>query len=306
MTTASTTAPTTVRATGLWKQYGGRNVVRDVSLAVEPGKVLGLVGPNGSGKTTTIRMLLNIVPPERGSVEVFGAAINAAAQQRIGYLPEERGLYRGLRVVPTLVYLAELKGLARTEAEARAEQLLERLGLTPHRRKKIQELSRGLGQLVQFAATIMHRPAFLVLDEPFSGLDPVNVRLMKDVIAELRDEGVGTMFSTHQMTDVEELCDNVVMIHEGEVVLDGPLSDIKRRFAGDWIHLTTHPAPEGLAHLGEMRRDGSGYAVRLAPGSTPELLLRELVETGARVDRFEVATPSLEEIFLQVVKAQRE
>ena len=275
--------------------------VQDVSISVRPGEVMGLVGPNGSGKTTTIRMLLDIIQPDEGEVFVFDAAMTPDARERIGYLPEERGLYRSLRVIPNLLYLAELKGLSKERALRRADELLERLGLEQHRHKKVGELSRGLGQLVQFAATLIHDPTFVVLDEPFSGLDPVNVRLMKDVVAELGDSGVAIMFSTHQMTDVEELCDRVVMIDDGRVVLDGLLAEIKRRFAGSEVFVASDQDPQAIDGVLESRREGVGYVLRLANGHAPEEVLRSLLDRGAKIDRFELATPSLEEIFLRVV-----
>ena len=299
MTTTAT--PPAVRAYGLWKRFGSHVAVRDVSLSLNPREVVGLVGPNGAGKTTTIRMLLDILPPDEGSVSVFGAPVSPQAQSRIGYLPEERGLYRSLRVIPNMLYLAELKGMRREQALRRADELFALLGLEPHKGKKISELSRGLGQLVQFAATILHEPAFIVLDEPFSGLDPVNVRTMKDAVSRLRNEGAAIMFSTHQMTDVEELCDRVIMIDGGTVVLDGPLADIKRRFAGSELFIVTNVDPQGADGVLESRRDGAGYALRLAGGHAPEGVLRSLLERGAKIDRFELATPSLEEIFLRVV-----
>ena len=304
MTTAAATTPT-VRADGLWKRFGSTVAVRNVSLSVNPGEVVGLVGPNGSGKTTTIRMLLDILCPDEGSVSVFGAPISPQAQSRIGYLPEERGLYRSLRVIPNMLYLAGLKGMEREHALRRADELFALLGLEPHKGKKISELSRGLGQLAQFTATILHEPDFIVLDEPFSGLDPVNVRVMKDAVSRLRSEGAAIMFSTHQMTDVEELCDRVVMIDGGTVVLDGPLADIKRRFAGNDLFVATDVDPEGADGVLTSRRDGSGYALRLAEGSAPEDVLRSLLKRGAKIDRFELATPSLEEIFLRVVARDR-
>ena len=291
-----------VRAEGLWKQFGDRTAVRDVSLSAAPGEVVGLVGPNGAGKTTTIRMLLDIIRPDAGEVSVFGATLTAGAQERIGYLPEERGLYRSLRVIPNLLYLAELKGMPRERAMQRADELLDRLGLGPHRNKKISELSRGLGQLVQFAAALIHEPAFVVLDEPFSGLDPVNVRLMKDVVASLRAQGSAIMFSTHQMTDVEELCDRVIMIDDGRVVLEGRLAEIKRRFAGSELFIASDQAPDAIDGVLRSRRDGTGYVLRLADGYTPESVLRALLDRGAKIDQFELATPSLEEIFLRVVE----
>ncbi len=297
--------PPTVHAHGLFKRFGSTMAVRNVSLSVNPGEVVGLVGPNGSGKTTTIRMLLDILRPDEGSVSLFGAPVNAEAQSRVGYLPEERGLYRSLRVIPNMLYLAELKGMRREHALRRADELFALLGLEPHKGKKISELSRGLGQLVQFAATILHEPDFIVLDEPFSGLDPVNVRVMKDAVSQLRAEGAAVMFSTHQMTDVEELCDRVVMIDGGTVVLDGPLVEIKRRFAGNDLFVATDLDPEGADGVLESRRDGAGYALRLAEGRAPEDVLRSLLERGAKIDRFELATPSLEEIFLRVVDRDR-
>ena len=295
-----------VQATLLRKRFGDLVAVRDVSLSVRPGEVVGLVGPNGSGKTTTIRMLLDIIKPDQGEVSVFNEAMTPAARERIGYLPEERGLYRSLRVIPNLLYLAELKGVSRERALLRADQLLERLGLEQHRNKKVQELSRGLGQLVQFAATLIHDPAFVVLDEPFSGLDPVNVRVMKDVVTELRASDVAIMFSTHQMSDVEELCDRVLMIDDGRVVLDGLLADIKRRYAGSEVFVVTDRDPEGMAGVLESRRRGEGYVLRLAPGLAPEDALRFMLDRGAKIDRFELATPSLEEIFLKVVEGRHE
>ena len=291
----------TVEASNLWKRFGDRVAVRDVSLTVSLGEIVGFVGPNGAGKTTTIRMLLDVMQPDEGTVSIFGAPLTAATQARIGYLPEERGLYRDLKVIPNLLYLAELKGMTREDALRRADESLARLGLEPHRDKKIRELSRGLGQLVQFAATILHQPAFLVLDEPFSGLDPVNVRLMKDVVSELRNEGVAIMFSTHQMTDVEELCDRVVMIDDGLVVLDGNLAEVKRRYAGSEIFIASDRDPTGIDGVVTALRDGPGYALRLADGHAPEAVLRSLLDSGAKIDRFELATPSLEAIFLRIV-----
>jgi ABC-2 type transport system ATP-binding protein len=201
----SSSSALSVEATDLWKRYGDRNVVRGVSIAIAPGQMIGLVGPNGSGKTTTIRMLLDIIPADHGRVRLFGGPMSQAAQARIGYLPEERGLYQGLRVLPTLTYLAELKGIDRARARTLAEATLKRVGRQEHAAKKVRELSRGMGQLIQFAATIIHEPSFIVLDEPLSGLDPVNARLMKDIMVELNASGKSILFSTHQMTDVEEL-----------------------------------------------------------------------------------------------------
>jgi ABC-2 type transport system ATP-binding protein len=279
-------------------------VVRGVSIAIAPGELIGLVGPNGSGKTTTIRMLLDIIPADHGRVRLFGAPMSQTAQSRIGYLPEERGLYESLRVSQTLTYLAELKGVTRERARANASEILERVGMQEHAGKKIRELSRGMGQLIQFAATIIHAPSFIVLDEPFSGLDPVNARLMKDIMVELNGQGTSILFSTHQMTDVEELCENVVMINQGEVVLDGRLDEIKRRFADNAVYVETGGEAFALtASVDDAREVGKGHVVRLKIGARPETLLRELLDAGVTLTRYEIATPTLEEVFLKMVGA---
>lgn len=294
---------TAIKAQGLWKRFGDKDVVQDVSLSVDSGQVVGFVGPNGAGKTTTIRMLLDILKPDQGSVHILGNQLSAESQERIGYLPEERGLYRGQKAIDVLVYLGMLKGMTKGDASARAKELLERLGMAEHAGKKISELSRGLGQLIQFAATIIHQPSIIVLDEPFSGLDPVNVRLMKDVIAGLREDGVALLFSTHQMEQVEELSDKVMMINQGKVVLDDRLADIKRRYRGDSLNVTCDYWPDDLVSVGNVRREGDSYEVRLLPDTTPEDVLRQLLDHGVVVQRFEVATPSMEEIFLMLVEA---
>ncbi len=267
--------------------------------------MLGLVGPNGAGKTTTIRMILDIIRPDRGTVTLLEQSLDHDARHQIGYLPEERGLYRGLRVTNMLVYLGELKGLARHDAARRADDLLDRLGMASHRSKKVGELSRGMTQFIQFAGTIIHRPAVVILDEPFSNLDPVNVRTMKEIIGELRSEGAAVMLSTHQMYQVEELCDEVVMIDDGAIVLEGLLTDIKRRFRGDSLVIACDPWPEGLHGVSDVRRQGQTHVVRMLPGTTPEMVLRQLVEKGSHVERFEVETPSMEDIFVTVVRSRR-
>ena len=299
-----TTGGVPVRATGLWKRFGALDVVRDVSLEIKRGEVVGFVGPNGAGKSTTIRMMLDIFAPDRGTVEVFGAPIDDAARRRIGYLPEERGLYPGLRITPILKYMAELKGVPPQEAVGRADAALERMGLTEHRGKKVGELSRGLRQLLQFAATIQHGPDFLVLDEPFSGLDPVNVRLMKNVVAELRDDGVAVLFSTHQMTDVEELCDRVVMINHGEIVLNGGVREIRRRYASDRLLVECAGASLdelGLPGVAVVEPRSAGWRLSLDQGGSADGVLRALLDAGVQIERFEREAPTLEEIFLRIV-----
>lgn len=290
---------------GLWKRFADRWVVQDVSLAVHGGQVLGLVGPNGAGKTTTIRMLLGIFRPDQGTVTVLGQPINDVVRERVGYLPEERGLYQGQRVLDILVYLGQLKGLPRPEAAQRAGELLARLDMDRHSGKKVKELSRGMAQLIQFAATIIHRPALVVLDEPFAALDPVNVRLMEEMIGELRQEGAAIILSTHLMNQVEELCDQVVMIDEGRVVLEGRLADLKRRFRADALFVACDPYPDGLDGVSSINEERDGYTLHLDGEASPEQVLRQLLEHGVSLERFEVATPSMEDIFLAVVSTRR-
>jgi ABC-2 type transport system ATP-binding protein len=305
MAVQEVTTEAVLEASGIWKRFGDRDVVQEVSFQVKRGKILGIVGPNGAGKTTSIRMSMGIINPDRGQVRVMGEAITGSARERIGYLPEERGLYRSQRVLNVLTYLAQLKGLTRHEARHRAQQLLARLGMEPHQHKKVSALSHGMAQLIQFAATIIHRPHIVVLDEPFSALDPINVRLMKDLILEMRDGNAGLVLSTHQMNQVEELCDEVVMIDQGTVVLSGRLSEIKRSYQGDTVLVSCDPWPAELAGVAEVQSQRDGYSVRLQPGFTPNFVLQQLLDFGCAVERFQVAVPSMEEIFVQVAEKVR-
>ena len=292
-----------VCAERLWKNLGGRDVVRDVSFEIARGDMVGFVGPNGSGKTTTIRMLLDILTPDRGDVTIFGSKMDNSARRRIGYLPEERGLYMGERVIPMLRYLAELKGVPPNEAVDIVEWMLERVELAEHREKKIGELSRGMSQLIQFGSAIQHSPDFVVLDEPFSGLDPVNRRIMSRIVAELRETGTAVMFSTHQMTNVEELCDRVIMINRGELVLDGELRDLKHQFAGGTLILESErPPPADLMNaISGVEQVGEAWRITASESATPEQVLALLVTEDIGITRFEVEEPSLEDIFVQIV-----
>src|SRR5881409_490557 len=211
------------------KRFAGYTAVDELSLSIPTGVVYGLLGPNGAGKTTTIRMIMDILQPDAGAVRLFGQPSGGRAHtERIGYLPEERGLYRKMRVVDVLVFLAEMKGIERRVARARALAWLERLGLGPWRLRRIDELSKGMQQKVQFISTLLHEPALVVLDEPFAGLDPVNTQVLKDVVLELRQGGVTVLFSTHIMEQAEKLCDQLCIIARGRQLVGGSLSDIKR------------------------------------------------------------------------------
>ncbi|MCX7855801.1 MAG: ATP-binding cassette domain-containing protein [Anaerolineae bacterium] len=289
-----------LQAQNLTKRYGDLVAVDDLSFEVEPGEVFGLLGPNGAGKTTTIRMILDIIPPDSGHITVLGGT-PAAAQHRIGYLPEERGLYRNVRVLDMLVYLAELKGADRAQARQRAMEWLARMGLEDRAASKVKDLSRGMQQRLQVVASIVHDPDLVFLDEPFQGLDPVNVERVKGVIADLRREGKTVVLSTHQMNLVEVLCDRILLVNRGRSVLYGPLAEIKRQFAPHTVRVRAPEIPAGLPGVVAIEPKDGAYDLSLAEGIVPLQVLRALLDRGVDVQAFEVAPVPLEEIFIQVV-----
>lgn len=289
----------------LTKRFGDLVAVDDLSFEVEPGEVFGLLGPNGAGKTTTIRMILDIIPPDAGHITVLGGT-PAVAQPRIGYLPEERGLYRNVRVLDMLVYLAELKGADRARARERALQWLERMGLEDRASSKVKDLSRGMQQRLQVVVSIAHDPDLVFLDEPFQGLDPVNVERVKGVIADLRREGKTIVLSTHQMNLVEVLCDRILLVNRGRAVLYGPLADIKRQFAPHAVRVRAPELPAGLPGVVAVEPKDGAYDLSLAEGTAPRDVLRALVDRGVDVQAFEVAPVPLEEIFIQVVSVAQD
>ena len=284
------------------KSFGGNAVVTDVSFTLEPGEVFGLVGPNGAGKTTTIRMLMDIIKPDSGEIRVFDQPLAEETKNRIGYLPEERGLYQKMRVSDSLVYLASLKNVESRIASRRADELLRQMDMLPHKGKKINELSRGMGQIIQFLVTIIHDPDLVILDEPFAGLDPVNRKLIKDIGLELKANGKAVILSTHMMNEVEEMCDRILMIDEGRVVLYGELAEIKWRFRNNSVFVECEGAIGELEGVSGRKEHGKMVELFLDGDTPPQKILSQLVERNLRVDRFEVSTPSLNEIFLQVVK----
>ena len=295
----------TVSVSHLKKSFGKVQAVKDVSFAVYPGEIFGLLGPNGAGKTTTLRMMMDIFKPGGGEVTLFGGSMTEEQKNRIGYLPEERGLYRDLQLETTLLYLATLKGLDKNTARERLESWLRRFELYEHRNKKIQELSKGMQQKAQIITTLLHEPELIVIDEPFSGLDPVNTRLVKEIIEEQRQVGRAIIMSTHQMHQVEALCNRIVLIHEGETVLYGEVETIKRDFAGNAVTVKgtgDFAALPGVAQA--QQRDGSWH-LALAEGTTPQQLFRTLAEQPEMViKRFELAEPSLDDIFIAVVAGE--
>jgi len=288
------------------KSYADKAAVDDLSFTVNDGEIFGLIGPNGAGKTTTIRMMMDIIKPDSGQVNVFGEKLSEATKNSLGYMPEERGLYKKLRVLDTIVYLASLKGMDRQTAAAKAVQLLNQTGMLPNQHKKIEELSKGMAQIIQFIVTIIHEPRLIILDEPFIGLDPVNTELAKQIIVGLRNRGKAVVLSTHQMNQVEELCDRILMVNKGRAVLYGNLAEIKARYRNNAVRV------EVKGDLGEIpgvveKRPGHDYVELVLDGkATPQQVLEILVNRGIVVNRFEIATPPLNDIFLQVAGQRHE
>ena len=282
------------------KRYGTLTAVDDLSFDVYGGEIFGLLGPNGAGKTTCIRIMMDIFRPDAGSVSVMGQP-PGIVRHRVGYLPEERGLYRDLKVLSVLVYLAELKGTPRSAARQRALDWLERVELADWAGHKVKDLSRGMQQKLQFVASLVHDPELLILDEPFQGLDPVNVELIKGLVRQLQAEGKTVVLSAHQMNLVEALCDRIVLIDRGKAVLYGRLDEIKRRHAPHAVRLRTSVDLDTLPGVARVERRDDTFTLTLE-GIAPQELLQTLVERDIPVETFEVATAPLQDIFIAVVK----
>jgi ABC-2 type transport system ATP-binding protein len=297
-----------IQVDAITKRFDGHVAVSALSLTVPRGAVYGLLGPNGAGKTTTIRMIMRIIAIDRGSVLLDGQPVDDDRRRLIGYLPEERGLYKKMKVRDTLVFLAATKGVARAVAERKADEWLARLQLDAWALRKVEELSKGMQQKVQFIATMLHEPALLILDEPFAGLDPINTQELKDVIVHLSRGGATVIFSTHQMEVAERICDQVCIIAAGRKVLDGALADVKRVHGGTHVAVAFEEGGDlavgvlGDRSLVAKADDYGGYAeLALAEGVDPQRLLERLVASGAKLRRFEHVEPSLNRIFLDKV-----
>jgi ABC-2 type transport system ATP-binding protein len=288
------------------KSYATKQAVKDISFQVDGGEIFGLIGPNGAGKTTTIRMMMDIIKPDSGTITVFGEKLGEATKNRLGYLPEERGLYRKLTVIDSIIYLASLKGIDPKTAEARADELLERTGMKANKRKKIDELSKGMSQLIQFIITVIHDPELLVLDEAFSGLDPVNTQLLKDLIIGLKDRGKAVIMSLHQMNQVEELCDRILMVDHGQTVLYGNLREIKSRFRSNSVILDYDGKLGDVPGVIEKRTNHGYTELILGEKTLPQEVLTSLSRMDIRINRFEVGTPSLNDIFIRVAGENHE
>jgi len=292
-----------VEVSHLAKRFGDTQAVADVSFAVEPGEIFGLLGPNGAGKTTTIRLMLDIFKPDAGTVRLFASRLDLANKRRIGYLPEERGLYKDQKLEPTLIYLAMLKGLDEKTARRRLAGWLERLDLAEYRQKKVQELSRGMQQKAQIIATLLHEPDLIVVDEPFAGLDPVNTRLVKQIFQEQQQAGKSILMSTHQMYQVEALCNRIVLIDKGRTVLYGAVDEIKRNFAGNAIIIQGQGDLTHIPGVLDTRKHNGTWHLALEIGADSQAVFRTLAaREGVKIVRFELAAPSLDDIFVNVVQ----
>ena len=316
MTAAPAGGATALAVTGVLKQFGNHRAVEDMSFTVPRGCVYGILGPNGAGKTTMLRMINDIIAPDAGSIEILGGLRpGPEAASQIGYLPEERGLYPQMRVLEMIELMGELRGLARAEARRRAGAWLDRLGLAQWAKNRIQDLSKGMQQKVQFATALIHEPALVILDEPWSGLDPINAEVLREVVGEIRAAGRTVLFSTHLMEQAEKICDAVCIIARGKKVLDGRLLDLKRSWAAEGLISLGFADDEARAkaeavladaalimeHRPPRAGDVADCEVKLAAGAPPQRLLAALVEAGVALRRFEVVVPTLHQIFVERV-----
>jgi len=294
----------TVKLEQVTKRFGEFSAVSDLSLAVYPGRIYGLLGPNGAGKTTTIRMIVNITAPDAGRIELFGKQITAELQDRIGYLPEERGLYKKMKIGEQIKFFAALKSVNRNGLDQRIDSWLERVKLKEWKNKKATELSKGMQQKAQFITAVLHDPDLLILDEPFSGLDPINVELLKEIILELKAAGKTIIFSTHQMEVAEKICDDICLLDRSRKIFEGSLRDVKRSFGRNSVALRLVGGESVLSDrslISSLNRHADEIEALLTPGADVQVLLQELIKAGARIEKFEMIEPSLHDIFITKV-----
>jgi ABC-2 type transport system ATP-binding protein len=294
----------------LTKYYGDFLAVDHLDFSVERGEIFAMIGPNGAGKSTTLRLILDILKPDEGRIAVFGGVLTEAGKDKIGYLPEERGLYKNVPLIQLLVYLGQLKGMTYQDAKQRATTLLQQLDLGDHLKSKITALSKGMAQKVQFIATILHRPELIIIDEPFSGLDPVNTQILKDLLYDAaQQDGAAIVMSTHQMQQIQEMAGRMVMIAKGKRVLYGEVDDVRRQYAenavlvvgeGEWEKLP------GVLRVQDGSRKGGEVLLYLNDQTTPDDIMQAMAVGDYRVQRFEIAIPSLEEVFIRVVGGEVE
>jgi ABC-2 type transport system ATP-binding protein len=287
------------------KRFGDHTAVNDLTLTVPRGSIYGFIGPNGSGKTTTIRMIMNILLPDRGEIAVLGHKDTTAARDRVGYLPEERGLYRKMKVVDQLRFFAELKNVRGRSVESKIDEWLARVKLSEWKNKRSMELSKGMQQKIQFITAVLHDPELLILDEPFSGLDPINVELLKEIVLDLKRNGKTIIFSTHQMEVAERICDDICLLNRSEKVFEGSLREIKSSFGRNSVAVRCEGGDGVLddpALVSKVVRHADETQALLAPGANAQALLRRLIDSGATIGKFEMIEPSLNDIFITKVR----
>ncbi len=295
----------TIITNNITKRFGNTLAVDQLSFDVQPGEIFGLLGPNGAGKTTCIRMILDIFKPDSGEISVLGGPMTDEKKNRIGYLPEERGLYQDIPLQRCLTFLATLKGMPEKSIGPKLTEYLKQFDLYDVRDKKVKELSKGMQQKSQLISTLLHEPELLIIDEPFSALDPVNTEMVKEILEQKRDEGKAIIMSTHQMNQVEELCDRILLIDHGHQVLYGTLEEIRNRFASRDILVTPRsPLPDTISGVTEIREMNGRYLLALTEEAQPHQVLTNLVNQGTEMTAFEVAIPPLNQIFIQVVRKQ--
>lgn len=298
----------TLKVENVSKRFGDFTAVEDLSFEVLPGRVFGFLGPNGAGKTTTIRMIVGITAPDNGKIELFGERMSPDLQDRIGYLPEERGLYKKMKIVDQLSYFAALKGVSRSKSGERIDFWLERMNLAEWKNKKTTDLSKGMQQKIQFISTVIHDPDLLILDEPFSGLDPINVEFMIDVLSELKERNKTIIFSTHLMETAERLCNDILLINKGRKVVAGSLREIKESYGHNLIALRCTGGDEVLddrSVVFKITEHADEKEVHLADGAAAQNLLKRLIDSGAIITKFEAVEPSLNDIFIEQIGGQK-
>lgn len=291
-----------VLVSNISKSFGKTRAVKDISFDVRAGEIFGLLGPNGSGKTTTIRIILDIYQPDSGKVAVLGGPMTADKKNHIGYLPEERGLYQDVSLERVLTYLASIKGMADADIKAKLPAYLEKFDLATHAKKKCKELSKGMQQKGQVIATLIHDPELIIIDEPFAALDPINTQLVKDVLVEERNKGKAIVMCTHQMNQVESLCDRLVLVDQGRVLLSGSLEEVAERYKTNEVMIKpVDSLPASLPGVREISQSNGNYKLTPEEGVTPSHLLQMLVSNGIAMESYKVLIPSLDEIFIRVV-----
>ena len=301
----STGTGVTLKISNVTKRFGDFTAVEDLSFEVRAGRVFGFLGPNGAGKTTTIRMIVGITAPDNGSIELFGEHVSPQLQNRIGYLPEERGLYKKMKVVDQLKYFAALKGMASSDAEKKIDFWLERMKLSEWKTKKTTDLSKGMQQKIQFISTVLHDPDLLILDEPFSGLDPVNVEFMIEVLSEFRTQQKTVIFSTHLMETAERLCHDIILINKSRKVVGGSLREVKESYGKNLIAFRGTNANEVISNrslVNKIVSHADEQELHLAEGVDSQQLLKALIDSGAEITKFEITEPSLNDIFIEKVQ----